>query len=124
MRRLTAILMALVVAQVGLGCSKNHDDLPAMLAVTTPQTVTSLSVTNPQNFDYDLAWAVGNMSTVRHFRVYGSFDGFQFTFVDSTTSPTFLVQSFLPVASFGVSVVSTQGVEGAMVVEAAPDAGP
>lgn len=116
-----------------LGCSKKHEDFPAPLNVSVPPNVTNVAVTNPQNLDYDVAWGIADVSTVQYYRVYASFDGAQFTLVQDTVPTTSVLcpdpvtpcvraqfTSFAPVAQFGVTVVSNENVEGAMVVESTP----
>jgi len=117
-RIVVCTLAAIVVAS---GCSKKHENFPAPLGVSVPQKVMNLSVTNPQLFDYDLDWDIGDPSTVEYYRVYGSLDGFQFALVaDSVTTTQPTISSPLPVAYFGVTVVSDEFVEGAMVTAPAP----
>ena len=115
------VLCATAALVLSPGCSKQHEDFPDPLGVSAPQKVTNLSVTNPQLFDYDLDWDIGDPATVEYYRVYWSLDGFQFALgADSvmTTSASFAAP--LPVAAFGVTVVSDEFVEGAMVTAEVP----
>ena len=104
-----------------LGCSKKHEDFPEPLGVSAPQNVTDLSVTNPQLFDYDLDWDIGDPGSVEYYRVYWSLDGFQFALgADSVLTTQASFTAPLPVAAFGVTVVSDEFVEGAMVTADVP----
>ena len=115
------VLCALAAVAIASGCSKQHENFPDPLGVSVPQNVTNLSVTNPQLFDYDLAWDIGDTGTVEYYRVYWSLDGQQFALgADSVMTTSVSFSSPLPVAVFGVTVVSDEFVEGAMVRATAP----
>jgi hypothetical protein len=118
---ITFAALAVVALALIAGCSKKHDDLPTAINVPTPPNVSNLVVTNPQDMDYDLTWSIADPGQVEYYRVYSSFDGTTFELVEdsvSTTSRSY--SSFVPLAAFGVSVVSTAYVEGAMVVKPTP----
>lgn|GEM_PF-2347664 len=105
------------------GCKK-HGDLPAPLGVSVPPTVTNLVVNNPQALDYDISWDIADPSVVRMYRVYAVVRGLNgrdsAELADSTTSTSFLATLAIPIAGvrFGVTVVTLENVEGAMVVAA------
>jgi len=116
----TAVVAALVI--ILAGCAK-HDGLPTPLSVGIPPTVTNLVVTNPQGLDYDITWDIADPSVVRHYRVYAivpGFNGDSAQLADTTTTTTFLATLAIavPGVRFGVSVVTLENVEGAMVVAA------
>jgi len=114
-------LSALATLALAIGCAKKNTDYPSPLNVSQPQNVTNLSVTNPQGFDYDIDWDIGDPGTVAYYRVYWSLDGTQFARgADSVMTTSVAVSAPLPAAYFGVTVVSTEFVEGAMVTKAAP----
>lgn len=119
---ITLLAAALVLS----GCSKNHEDFPSPLDVGVPTKVSSVTVTDvstPPSFDYDVNWIIADISEVQFFRVYSSFDGATFVLAQDTipsTQTTAQFSSLIPVAAFGVSVVNTANVEGAMVVEPTP----
>lgn len=118
---LTAGVAALSI--LAAGCSKKHEDFPDPLGVSVPQNVINLTVTNPQNFDYDLSWGVNDPGTVQYYRVYWSIiDGVAFILAEDTVATTSVAYDTSPFAAFafGVSVVSNENVEGAMVVEETP----
>lgn len=115
------VLCALAALLLTGACSKKNTDYPTSLGVSQPQNVTNLSVTNPQAFDYDLDWDVADPGTVAYYRVYWSLDGMQFALgADSVMTTSVAVSSPLPAAVFGVTVVSTEYVEGAMVTAPVP----
>ena len=116
----------LAAALVLSGCGKKHEDFPALLNVGVPTSVSSvtvLDVSTPPSFDYEVEWTIGDTSQVQYFRVYWSFDGATFALAQDTIPPAQTTEPFsvlIPVAAFGVSVVNTENVEGAMVVEPTP----
>ncbi len=127
-RRTSAVVRAAALA-LGLAlalaaCSKRHGDLPTPLGVTPPPTVTNFVVTQPDTtnpLDYDLAWSIADPSVVDHYRIYlvvSDIRGTTAEQVATTTTTTFLATLALPVpdVQFGVTVVTTEHVEGAMVV--------
>jgi len=114
---LSTLCASVLVLGLVSGCSKKHEDFPDPLGVSVPQNVTNLTVTDGAGvFEYIVDWDITDPSTVEYYRVYWSLDGSQFALgADTvmTTSATFTAP--LPVAAFGVSVVSDEFVEGAMV---------
>jgi len=106
------------------GCGKQHENLPPPLGVGVPSNVDSVDVTSPQDFDYIVTWWIADDSEVQYYRVYSSFDGVTFSlaadtvWVGTNSSPT--IVSPIPVTAFGVSVVSNENAEGAMVKANAP----
>ena len=139
-RRIPFFALGLVMAVgLSLGCGKKHEDFPAPLDVSVPPNVSNMEVFNPQNLDYDVKWGIGDASTVQYYRVYASLNGVDFILAEDsvpTTSPPTCqtdccfdpltpcirsrIEAFAPVAVFGVTVVSNENVEGAMVVESTP----
>ena len=116
-----------------LGCGKKNEDFPAPLNVSVPPNVNNVAVTNPQSFDYDVAWGIADATTVQYYRVYASFNGVDFILAEDTVSTTSAIcpdpltpcirsqiEAFAPVALFGVTVVSNENVEGAMVIQSTP----
>ncbi len=133
-RRIPFFALGLIMAvALLLGCGKKHEDFPAPLNVSVPPVVNNVAVTNPQSFDYDVAWGIADATTVQYYRVYASFDGVQFILAEDSVSMTSVdcpdpltpcvrshIQAFAPVALFGVTVVGNENVEGAMVIESTP----
>ncbi len=122
--RLSATVAALALVLVAGACSKRHGGLPAPLGVTPPPTVTNFVVTMPDSanpLDFDLSWSIDDPSLVDHYRIYFVVAGPRGTSSDlvaTTTSTTFPATLAVPVpdVAFGVTVVTTEHVEGAMVV--------
>jgi hypothetical protein len=119
---LCALCVSVLTLGLATGCSKKHENFPDPLGVSAPQKVTNLSVSDGGGtFVYIVDWDITDPSTVAYYRVYWSIDGQQFALgADTvmTTSATFTAP--LPVASFGVTVVSDEFVEGAMVTADTP----
>lgn len=115
MKKAIMIVALLVTA----GCSQ-HGDLPAPLAVDEPQMVTNFTVTNVGGGDYDLSWEIGDATLVDHYNVYVVLDPFTGELSDEPleSTDTFLGVSLgfeIPLLTFGVTVVSTEHVEGEIV---------
>ncbi len=102
-----------------LSCSK-HENFPAALDVDKPPVVTNLAVTvvpQPDGIHYDITWDIDDSSVVHHYNVYALSE---FTLPDllgASETTAFLAESEfeIPTLAFGVTVVTTQFVEGSIV---------
>ena len=123
---MTGCAIALLATALIAGCGQKHEDFPDPLGLTASPpvaTVTVTSASNPPPYDYDVEWTIPDTSDVQFFRVYSSFDGMNFALVQDTIPPTQTTGQYtaaFPVVAFGVSTVSYDNVEAAMVTAEAP----
>jgi len=116
-----SILALLAVTFAAAPGCKKHEDFPQPLGVTAPPKVINLSVTTPDNVDFDLMWDIADPTGVQAYRIYFGIEGLGEPEFDSEwTNPcpcTVPVSLPLPVTNtvWGVSVVTDDNVEGAMV---------
>ena len=121
--QLTVSGLALVVLA---GCPK-HENLPTALDVVTAPVpssfvISSLPPTPQGNYPYDLTWTTSDPSVVDRYRLYLVEGGFVPELLAEPTNNQYSVS--LPVNAvglhFGLSAVSTGGVESAMNVQEVP----
>jgi hypothetical protein len=123
--RLLTIAIAFAFAP---GCAK-HKDFPLPLGITQPPTVKNFSVTKVNDVTFSLYWEIddADSSQVQLYRVYFGVQGLGAPELDSEwtmtcpCSPPDMVLP-LPLANtvWGVSVVTKENVEGAMVTSVVP----
>lgn len=112
-------LIVLVVLLCVSSCSK-HENFPNALDVNVPPKVTNIAVTvtvDPTEILYDLTWDIGDPSVVDHYKVYALVPYSPAELLGTSPTADFqAVAAFeIPGLSFGVSVVTTQFVEGGIV---------
>lgn len=115
---LTSLLTVAVAVAFAPGCEK-HENFPQPLGVAVPQTVNNLSVTTLDNIVFDLTWDVDDPSAVQVYRAYYILEGLPMPNLAGegpTPQATIDFQVTVSGVTFGVSVVTPENVEGAMVL--------
>ena len=117
---LTTLLTIAIALAFAPGCAR-HEDFPQPLGVTVPPTVTNFSVTTTDNMNFDLQWEIADPAGVQFYRIYFGVQGLgapELETEETQTCPCTLPVG-LPFAVvgtvWGVSVVTDEDVEGAMV---------
>jgi len=119
--RLVLLAAAMTLVAVA-GCSK-HKDFPAELPLITPPTPTNLSITDDGNGRYTLTWDIGDPAAVDHYNLY-LVSAFGTEFEDETPDTNIGVDLgtgiAIPGVVLGISAVTVENVEGAMVTVVTP----
>jgi len=122
-RRIRGFALAALAASLAFvtACPK-QEDFPAALDVIVPPTPEDFVITNPQDNDYDLNWTISDPGDVKNYRLYLVGLGLAPELLAEPTTTTYPIT--LPFDAgglqFGLSAVSTDNVEGAMVVATVP----
>jgi hypothetical protein len=114
----------IIIGFVVLSACEKRDDFPPLLPLSAPPPPSDLTIEKTSPTLYTLDWDIVDPdSVVSFFNVYG--EGFLGAeFIDSTFAPPVQIDVLVPAQGtmrFGVSSVSDQNVEGAIVWQVAPD---
>jgi len=119
--RSLACVVAAAALLISAGCAK-HKDFPSPLALIAPPTPANLVITDDTGGKYTMTWGVDDPAIVDHYNIY-SVSSFGAALEGTTTDTEFGVDLLIPVGGvvLGVSAVTVENVEGAMVTAVTPD---